>query len=88
LIYFVYNGFTKGKTLGRRMAKIELQGKINWWTLFVREVIWKFGYWMLLLFIGGIILDILMISFSAKKMALRDLITGITVQHEGVQYPF
>jgi hypothetical protein len=70
------------------MAKIELLGNVNWWTLFVREVIWKFGYWMLLGFIGGIILDIAMISVGAKKRAPRDIVTGITVQHEGVQYPF
>ena len=88
LIYFLYSGFTKGNTLGRRMAKIELQGNINWWTLFVREVIWKFGYWMLLGIIGGILLDIAMISLSAKKRAPREIVTGLTVQYVGVQYPF
>jgi hypothetical protein len=88
LIYYLLNGFTKGKTPGRRLMKIELRGKINWWTLFVREVIWKTGYWMLTIFIGGIVLDIAMISFSSKKLAPRDIVTDITLQYEGVNYPF
>jgi hypothetical protein len=88
MIYYVYSGFTKGKTLGRRMAKIQLTGNVNWWTLFVREIVWKFGYWMILGIIGGIFLDVAMIGLGAKKQAPRDIITGIKLSYEGVQYPF
>ena len=87
-VYYVYSLLTMGKTIGRRMMKIELAGKVNWWTLLVREVIWKTGYYMLTLLIGGLILDIAMISFSAKKRAPRDIVTGITIKYEGVDYPF
>ncbi len=88
LVYYAYNVITKGRTIGRKMMKIELQGKINWWTLLLREVIWKTGYWMLTLFIGGILLDIAMITFTNKKQAPRDFVTGITLKFEGVNYPF
>ena len=88
ILYYVYSGSTKGNTIGRQMFKIELTGKINWWTLFIREVIWKTGYYMLTLFIGGILVDIFMISFTAKKKAPRDLISKIDVKLQGVDYPF
>lgn len=87
-IYFVYSGFTKGRTVGRRLMKIELGGKVTWWRLFVREVIWKTGYWMLTFVIGGLLLDVAMISFSRKKLAPRDIVSGIYVKYEGVDYPF
>lgn len=88
LVYYAYSVITKGHTLGRKMMKIELQGKINWWTLLLREVIWKTGYYMLTLLIVGILIDILMISFSSKKIAPRDYVTRITVKFEGADYPF
>jgi hypothetical protein len=88
VLYYLYSVVTKGKTVGRKLMKIELDGKINWWTLLVREVIWKTGYYMLTLLIGGIILDIAMISLSNKKRAPRDIVTGITLKYEGVTYPF
>jgi len=88
LTYYIYNVVTKGNTIGRQMMKIELQGKINWWTLLLREVFWKPVYWVLTLGIGGIILDIAMITFSNRKQAPRDIVSGITVQHQGVNYPF
>lgn len=88
VVYYAYSVITKGHTLGRKIMKIELQGKITWWTLLVREVIWKTGYYMLTLLIGGILIDFLMISFSSNKKAPRDFVTGITVKFEGADYPF
>jgi len=88
LLYYVYSAATKGNTIGRQLLKIELTGKINWWTLFIREVIWKTGYYMLTLFIGGILVDMFMISFTAKKKAPRDFISKIDVKFRGVDYPF
>lgn len=88
ILYYAYNVLTKGKTFGRKFMKIELQGKINWWTLLVREVIWKTGFWILTLAIGGILIDIIMVSFTNKKRTLRDMVSGITVAVEGVTYPF
>lgn len=88
LIYYVYSTVTKGNTIGRQMMKIELTGKINWWTMFIREVVWKTGYYTLTLFIGGVLVDIFMISFTNKKKAPRDYISKIDVKFQGVDYPF
>ena len=86
-LYYAYNLFTKGRTLGRRMLKIELKGKINWWTLFIREIIWKTGFWSVTLG-GGILLDMAMIGLSARKQSLRDMVTQTRIAYEGVDYPF
>jgi hypothetical protein len=88
VLYYAYSVITKGHTLGRKIMRIELQGNINWWTLLVREVIWKTGYYTITLLIGGIIIDILMINFSSNKLAPRDYVTKITVKYEGADYPF
>jgi hypothetical protein len=88
LTYYVYSGFTKGKTVGRRMFKLELGGKVTWWRLFVREVVWKVGFWILTFGIGGIILDFAMIGLTKKKLTSRDIISGLYVKYEGVDYPF
>jgi hypothetical protein len=88
LLYFIYIVATKGRTLGRRMLHIEYGGKVTFWRLLVREVIWKFGYWTITLVIGGILLDAAMIGLSQKKQALRDIVSGIYLKYEGVEYPF
>jgi len=87
-IYFAYVVATKGRTLGRRLFKIQLAGKVTVWRLFLREVLWKSGYWIVTFGVGGILLDIAMISFSKRKMTLRDIVSGIYVTYEGVEYPF
>lgn len=88
LTYYVYSVLTKGRTVGRRMFKLELGGKITWWRLFVREVVWKVGFWILTFGIGGIILDFAMIGLTRKKLTSRDIISGLYVKYEGVDYPF
>lgn len=86
-LYYAYNLFTKGQTIGRRILKLELKGKINWWTLLIREIIWKTGFWTVTLG-GGILLDMAMIGLSARKQSLRDMVTQTRVTYEGVDYPF
>ncbi len=87
-LYYIYQLLTKGHTLGRKMMKIELSGKITAWRLFIREILWKYVFWTITLVIGGIILDIALIAFSQKKQTLRDIVSGINVQYEGMNYPF
>lgn len=87
IIYFAYCGFTKENTLGRRLLKVELKGKINWWTILLRELIWKTGYWGLTLG-AGIVVDFIMITFTKKKMCFRDMVSNIRVTYDGIEYPF
>ena len=88
LLYYVYNGVLKGVTLGRRMMGIELGGKITWWTLFVREIIYKVLYWLFTLLLIGILIDIGMILFSKRKKTLRDYVSNTYIKFIGVDYPF
>lgn len=86
-LYFIYSLVTKTRTFGRKFTKIELKGKINWWTILLREVIWKTGYWTITLG-AGILIDIFMIGMTRKKSSFRDMVSQIRVAYEGVDYPF
>ncbi len=88
LIYYGYSVIMKGRTFGRRFLKIELGGRVNWWTLLIREVIYKMFFWLLTLFVLGIGIDIATIIFGQRKRTLRDRISNTYVKFEGVDYPF
>ncbi|MCF7927062.1 MAG: RDD family protein [Candidatus Izimaplasma sp.] len=88
LLYYVYSVVTKGRTIGRRLHKIELQGNVNWWTLLVREVFFKHLYYLSTLFVFGILIDFIFILVTTRNKAPRDFLTSIRVTHEGVDYPF
>ncbi|MEC9484654.1 MAG: RDD family protein [Candidatus Izemoplasma sp.] len=87
-LYYAYSVLLKGRTYGRRLLKIELGGRINWWTLLIREVIYKMFFWLLTLFVLGIGIDIATIVFGQRKRTLRDRISHTYVKFEGVDYPF
>ena len=87
VVYFIYNAATKGNTFGRKFTKIELKGKVNFWTILLREIIWKTGYWGLTLG-AGILVDMIMIGLTTKKLTFRDMVSQIRVTHAGVDYPF
>jgi uncharacterized RDD family membrane protein YckC len=87
VIYYIYVLYLKGQTFGRKIMKIELQGNIKWYTLLLREIIWKNLFFVISLS-AGIAIDIGLIAFTKKKRTLRDLFTQTYLGHEGVQYPF
>ncbi|MFP4077516.1 MAG: RDD family protein [Candidatus Izemoplasmataceae bacterium] len=64
LLYYVYSGIMKGQTFGRRLLKIYMSGHINWWTLFMREVLWKSFFWV---FIGILASSVFSISFLIQS---------------------
>jgi hypothetical protein len=101
--YYAYMLFTKGNTLGRRLMNAELVGNVKWYTLFIREVLWKHVFWLVFFVIGnysgvlailaismiiGILIDVIMIGFTSKKMTLRDNLSNTQVVYKGVNYPF
>lgn len=88
VIYYAYNLILKGRTYGRQIMKIELGGKITWWTIFVREIIYKVMFWLITLFIGGILIDMAVIAFSKHGKAPRDFVSNTYIKYEGVDYPF
>lgn len=87
VIYFVYMLLLKGNTYGRKFMHIELVGHVKWYTLLLREIIWKHLFWAFT-FSLGIFIDILLIGLSSKKKALRDILTQTQIANEGTQYPF
>ena len=87
LIYYFYVLLRKGQTYGRIMMKIELYGKINWFTLLLREFLWKTVFWAFT-FSAGIAIDIGMIAFTRKKKTIRDYLSNTELRFTGPNYPF
>ncbi len=83
---YIYQGLMKGRTFGRKWLKIELGGRVTWWTLFMREVLWKGFFWFFTVSFG-IWLDFVLISFTQERKTLRDRISGNRVILEDVPYP-
>lgn len=103
LVYYVYMLILKGNSFGRKFMGAELVGNVKWYTLFIREVLWKHMFWLIFVVIGnytgvpallaifivfGIMIDIISIGFSSKKTTLRDSLSGTQVVYKGVNYPF
>lgn len=87
VISYIYNLITKGQTFGRKLLQIELVGKVTWYTLFLRDLLWKTMFWISTLFIG-LLIDVIMVSFTKKKKTLRDYISGTQIIFKGTSYPF
>jgi len=87
IINYFYNLILRGQTFGRRFMKIELYGKITWFTLLLREFLWKTVFW-LFTFSAGIAIDIALISFTKKKKTIRDYLSETELRFTGINYPF
>jgi len=87
LIKYIYNLVTKGQTFGLKLMNLELVGKINWFTLLLREVFWREVFWVFT-FGVGFLLDSIMVTFTKKRKTLRDIFSSTQVIHQGTSYPF
>lgn len=87
LIKYLYNLITKGQTLGLKMMNLELVGRVNWFTLLLREVFWREIYWVFTFGIG-IWIDFGMLLLTKKQKTLRDIFSNTQVIHQGTSYPF
>lgn len=86
LVNYAYNVLLKGRTIGRRITKLRLSGNVNWWTLLLRELLWKPVYWIFTLGFG-IFLDFILIALTSSKKTLRDYISKTRVVVEDTLYP-
>jgi len=100
--YYVYMLITKGNTIGRKIMKIELKGHVTWYSLLMREILWKHFFWLFPLTLAmafnfGIVffllpiclfIDITLIVFSKKRRTLRDTFSKTYLTPVGVNYPF
>lgn len=87
IISYIYNLVTKGQTFGRKLMNIELVGRITWFSLLLREFLWKTMFWVTTLFFG-LLIDFIMISFTKNKKTLRDYLSGTQLIFKGTSYPF
>jgi len=86
-ISYLYNVIMKGQTFGRKLFQIELAGKITWFTLLIRELLWKTLFWITTLFFG-LLIDVFMIALTKNKKTLRDYFSGTQIIFKGTSYPF
>jgi uncharacterized RDD family membrane protein YckC len=87
LIYMIYVLAFKGQTLGRKVMKIKLVGNVKWYSLILREILWKTLFYVIT-FSAGVAIDIGLIAFTKKKRTLRDMFSKTYLAFEGVDYPF
>ena len=87
IIKYIYNLVTKGQTFGLKLMKLELVGRINWFTLLLREVFWREVFWVLSVGIG-LLIDLILLTFTKKSKTLRDMFSETQVIHQGTSYPF
>ena len=87
VVKYFYNLFTKGQTYGLKLMKLEMVGKINWFSLLLREVFWREVFWIFT-FGVGFLLDSIMITFTKKRRTLRDIFSNTSIIYQGTSYPF
>lgn len=89
LLTSIYTVVTNGKTIGRRLMKVQLEGSVNPISVFFHDVIAKYffillvfmvnAYFGLLLLGVSLLADILLMALRKDKATLRDLLFRIKV---------
>jgi hypothetical protein len=87
VIKYLYNVFTKGQTFGLKLMKLEMVGKINWFSLLLRELFWREVFWVFT-FGLGLFVDLIMVTLTKKKRTLRDIFSNTSIIYQGTSYPF
>jgi hypothetical protein len=92
----IYTVVLNGRTLGRRLSQLKLEGKVNPISIFFHDIIFKYFPIVLLsaislgvaiiVLIVSILIDFFMMSFTAKKLTIRDLLFGVLVVKAGYGY--
>ena len=96
LIMTFYSILAKGMTLGRRILKIKLVGPINYMTVFLHDIAFKYLLVIVLVPINVlfaamllmlmIFIDIALIAATRNKLTVRDMISKITVERTEYKY--
>ncbi|MFP4286242.1 MAG: RDD family protein [Candidatus Izemoplasmataceae bacterium] len=87
LSHTLYMIITKGHSVGRKLVKIKLSGNITILSIVLRELFWKYIYYILTIGIG-LFIDIYLIILSHDKKTFRDRLTGTRVILDDIVYPF
>lgn len=87
VVKYLYNVFTKGQTFGLKLMKLEMVGKINWFSLLLRELFWRELFWVFTFGLGFLV-DSIMVTFGKKRRTLRDIFSNTSIIYQGTSYPF
>lgn len=87
VIKYIYTLVTKGQTFGLKLMNLVMVGRINWFSLILREVFWREVFWFFT-FGVGMLVDLVMVTFTSKKKTLRDIFSNTQVINQGTSYPF
>jgi|GEM_PF-1871135 len=102
IVNYLYQGIARGQTIGRRFLYLRMSGRITWWSLFMREVVWKAYIWIFAITFINIdyfgfalylysifwILDFVLIAFTRSRKTIRDKVTQTKIILDEVVYPF
>lgn len=93
----IYTVVLNGKTLGRKFLQVKLEGPfVNPLSVFFHDVAFKYLFVILfavsdlligiMVFLAMLVLDLIMITMTNKKTALRDRLLKMSVVKTGFQY--
>ena len=96
IIMTFYSMFLKGMTLGRRVMKIKLVGPINFMTVFLHDIAFKYllvivlvpinVLFAIMLIMLMLFIDMALIAATRNKLTVRDMISKITVERTEYKY--
>jgi hypothetical protein len=87
VVKYLYNLITKGQTWGLKLMKLEMVGKINFFSLLLRELFWRELFWIFTFGLGFLV-DAIMITVTKKRRTLRDIFSNTSIIYQGTSYPF
>lgn len=93
ILMSIYTVAVVGKTLGRKVMSLKLNGPVNRISVFFHDIMFKYFFILLIIMISNllglamaalsIVIDVIMIGLTRNKTALRDSITKLTVTKAG-----
>lgn len=96
ILMTIYSIVVNGKTLGRRLMQIKLEGPVHSVTVFFHDIVFKYFFIVivfvismyagLILFMVSLLVDMVFLSFSRRRATLRDILLKINVVKAGYGY--
>jgi len=96
ILMTIYTIVLNGKTLGRKLMQIRLDGPVHSLSVFFHDIVFKYFFIILVFFVSmyaGLILlmlsvltDVILMSFTKRKSTLRDIFLKINVVKAGYGY--
>jgi hypothetical protein len=92
----IYTLIIKGKTLGRKLMRVKMEGNINLLTVFFHDIILKYFFFIIILLFGmyygfvffmlSLMIDLILITFTKNKSTIRDMMFNIKIVNANQGY--